>query len=61
MKKLLLLFITATAINISAQESVVLRYNYQKGDTYQIKILMSQDMGVVMSQKTASIMTQKNH
>ena len=59
MKKLLLLFIVAIAVNVSAQESVVLRYNYQKGDTFQIKMLMSQEMGAIMSQKTGSIITQK--
>lgn len=49
MKKLLLLFVMAFAINISAQESVLLRLNYTKGDTYLMNMKMSQDMGTVMS------------
>ncbi|MHB0754134.1 DUF6263 family protein [Polaribacter sp. M15] len=59
MKKLVFLLIAVITVNLAAQESVVLRYNYKKGDIYQIKMLMSQDMGAVMSQKTGSIMTQK--
>tara|TARA_R110002049_G_scaffold82223_8_gene209305 strand:+ start:8871 stop:9605 length:735 start_codon:yes stop_codon:yes gene_type:complete len=45
MKKLLFLFVLATTINVSAQESVLLRVNYKKGDAYLVKIDQSQKMG----------------
>jgi hypothetical protein len=59
MKKILLLFIVTITYTISAQESVLLRYNFKKGDVYKIKIMMSQEMGTVMSQKVGSILIQK--
>ena len=59
MKKLVLLFITAITIGVSAQESVVLRYNYKKGDIYEIKMKMTQEMGAIMAQTTNTVMSQK--
>lgn len=59
MKKILLLFIVSIALNVSAQESVVLRYNYNKGDVYEIKMKMTQEMGAIMAQTTNTIMSQK--
>tara|TARA_R110002126_G_scaffold124451_4_gene266548 strand:+ start:56805 stop:57539 length:735 start_codon:yes stop_codon:yes gene_type:complete len=59
MKKLVLLFITAITIGVSAQESVVLRYNYKKGDIYKIKMKMTQEMGAIMAQTTNTVMSQK--
>ena len=49
MKKLIILFVMALAMNVSAQESVLLRLNYKKGDSYMMKMKMSQDMGTMMS------------
>ncbi len=49
MKKLLILFVMAFAINVAAQESVLLRLNYKKGDTYEMSVNVSQDMGTMMS------------
>ncbi len=46
MKKLLILFVMAFAINVAAQESVLLRLNYKKGDTY----LMTMKQSVTSSQ-----------
>jgi hypothetical protein len=49
MKKLLVLFLVVSA-NISlAQESVLLRLNYEKGATYDVAMKMSQEMGTMMS------------
>ena len=59
MKKLVLLFITAITLGVSAQESVVLRYNYKKGDIYEIKMKMTQEMGAIMAQTTNTVMSQK--
>lgn len=41
MKKLLILFVMAFAINVAAQESVLLRLNYEKGDIYVMSIKQS--------------------
>ena len=49
MKKLIFLFVLTLAINSSAQESTLLRLNYEKGSTYDVSMKMSQDMGTVMS------------
>ena len=38
MKKLLFLFVLITAINVSSQESVLLRVNYKKGDVLDVKM-----------------------
>ncbi|WP_397446126.1 DUF6263 family protein [Polaribacter sp. R77954] len=59
MKKLVLLIITLIAVNLTAQQSVVLRYNYKKGDVYEIKMKMTQEMGDVMAQTTNMVMSQK--
>jgi len=49
MKKLLILFLVIYA-NISvAQESVLLRLNYEKGATYDVSMKMTQNMGAIMS------------
>lgn len=49
MKKLLILFLVISA-NISlAQDSVLLRLNYEKGATYGVSMKISQDMGAIMS------------
>jgi len=49
MKKLVLLFFVVSSTITLAQESVLLRLKYQKGDVYQAKMTMSQNMGTVMS------------
>lgn len=59
MKNVLLLFVAIVSINLAAQESVILRYNFKKGDVYQIKMKMTQEMGAVMAQTTNTIMSQK--
>lgn len=38
MKKLFILFVIAFTVNASAQESVLLRFNYKKGDVYKTEI-----------------------
>ena len=49
MKKLILLLFVVSA-NISlAQETVLLRLNYEKGAAYDVSMTMSQDMGAIMS------------
>ena len=49
MKKLILLLFVVSA-NISlAQETALLRLNYEKGASYDVTMNMSQDMGAVMS------------
>lgn len=45
MKKLLLLFVFSIAFNSVAQESVLLRANYKKGETYLVNLDQSQSMG----------------
>ena len=45
MKKLLFLFVLVTAINVTSQESVLLRANYKKGDVLEVKMEQSQNMG----------------
>lgn len=45
MKKLLMLFVVATTLNVSAQKSVLLRANYAKGDVFKVTQDVSQDMG----------------
>lgn len=49
----------AFAINVSAQESVLLRINYTKGDKYTVNMKMSQDMGTVMSMDMNMKMSQE--
>lgn len=45
MKKLLILFLVATTFNVVAQQSVLLRANYNAGDTYLMTMEQSQKMG----------------
>ncbi|WP_088323226.1 hypothetical protein [Polaribacter tangerinus] len=45
MKKLLLLFVLISSLTLTAQESVLLRLNYQKGDSYTMNVEQSQNMG----------------
>jgi len=59
MKKLLILFVMAFAINVTAQESTLLRLNYKKGDSYIMNMKMSQDMGTMMSMDMAINISQK--
>ena len=59
MKKLLILFVMAFAINVAAQESVLLRLNYKKGDSYVMKMKMTQDIGEAMSMDMNMTMSQK--
>ena len=58
MKKILFLFIVAITLQATAQESVLLRYNYKKGDVYEIKMTMKQEVGAFMAQTTKLLMTQ---
>ncbi len=47
MKKLFTLFILAMSMSVYAQESVLLRLNYQKGDKYRVKAVMKQTMSMM--------------
>ncbi|SDR78414.1 hypothetical protein SAMN05216503_0892 [Polaribacter sp. KT25b] len=49
MKKLLVLFLVVSSTISFAQESVLLRLNYNKGDVYNAQMTMSQEMGTMMS------------
>ncbi len=49
MKKLLVLFVTLSVSVLTAQESVLLRLNYEKGATYGTTMIIKQEMGTVMS------------
>jgi len=49
MKKLLFLFLVISVSFITAQESVILRLNYENGATYNVSMNMSQNMGTIMS------------
>jgi hypothetical protein len=49
MKKLLILFLVISANLIQAQDSVLLRLNYEKGANYGVSMEISQEMGAVMS------------
>ena len=59
MKKLLILFVMVISIQVSAQESVLLRLNYKTGETYMMDMKMSQDMGTMMSMDMTLKMNQK--
>lgn len=59
MKKILILLAMAFAINVAAQESVLLRLNYAKGENYAVEMKMSQDMGTMMSMDMKIQMTQE--
>ncbi|KGL63938.1 DUF6263 family protein [Polaribacter sp. Hel1_85] len=49
MKKLLILFLVISANLSVAQDSVLLRLNYEKGVTYDVSMKISQEMGTMMS------------
>lgn len=49
MKKLLVLLLVVSSTISFAQETVLLRLNYAKGDVYNAKMTMSQEMGTMMS------------
>lgn len=49
MKKLLILFLVISANFSLAQDSVLLRLNYEKGANYGVSMEISQNMGAVMS------------
>tara|TARA_B110000091_G_scaffold213393_1_gene262634 strand:- start:155 stop:883 length:729 start_codon:yes stop_codon:yes gene_type:complete len=54
MKKLLVLLLVVASTIATAQESVKLRLNYKKGDTYKMNMLMTQSssvMGMTMNMK----------
>lgn len=62
MKKLVILFVMAFAINVSAQESVVLRLNHKKGDVYSMIMKqsvttpqMDLDMNMTASMKVTDV------
>lgn len=58
MKKILFLLFAVIAFNVTSQENVLLRYNFKKGDVYEIEIKMTQEVGVFMAQTTGLVMTQ---
>lgn len=58
MKKLLVLFIVMLTLSSNAQE-VLLRYNTQKGDVYEAKMIMKQEVGAFMATTTETLMTLK--
>jgi hypothetical protein len=49
MKKLLVLFLVVSTTISFAQETVLLRLNYEKGDVYNAQMSMTQEMGTMMS------------
>ena len=49
MKKLVVLFLVISATISSAQDPVLLRLNYEKGESYSVSMNMSQEMGTMMS------------
>lgn len=59
MKKVLILFVMAIAMNVTAQESVLLRLNYKSGDSYLMNMKMSQDVGTMMSMDMNMKMSQE--
>ena len=46
-KTAITLMLFVFTISVTSQESVLLRYNYKKGDKYQMSMTMKQDMGVL--------------
>ena len=49
MKKALLALLLCVSTLAFSQDKVLLRLNYEKGDKYEVKTVMSQDMGEVMT------------
>lgn len=58
MKKIVFLLVTAFTLTLTSQESVLLRYNFKKGDVYEVKLKMNQEVGTFMAQTTNLVMTQ---
>jgi len=46
MKKIFVLFVFAVSVQVFAQESALLRVNYNKGDVYEIKMIQQQSTGI---------------
>ncbi|WP_439131928.1 DUF6263 family protein [Polaribacter sp.] len=59
MKKLLVLFLTLYVNVFTAQESVVLRMNYEKGAVYENTMTIKQEMGAAMSMGMTIIVDSK--
>ncbi|QOD61898.1 hypothetical protein H9I45_05510 [Polaribacter haliotis] len=59
MKKLLILFVLVATFNVAAQETVLLRLNYAKGDTYKTNMKVTQNVGVAMSSTIMMTMNQE--
>ena len=49
MKKLVLFFLVISVNMSVAQEAVLLRLNYENNATYSTKMIVSQEMGAMMS------------
>lgn len=49
MKSFICLFLMMSSLFVSAQESVLLRYNLKKGDKYEVEMNMKQDLAPIMS------------
>lgn len=49
MKKILLALLLCVGTLAFSQEKVLLRLNYEKGDTYEVKMTMNQNMGEMMT------------
>lgn len=48
-KKIVTVFLLVASVSIAAQESVLLQYNFKKGDQYLIEMNLKQDMAPIMS------------
>ncbi|WP_159950546.1 DUF6263 family protein [Polaribacter septentrionalilitoris] len=61
MKKLLVLFLVTVSFAVQSQdqESVLLRFNYNKGDSYIINMTLNQEMGALMASDMNFVMSQK--
>lgn len=57
MKKILTLLVFAITFSTVAQEEVLLRLNYKKGDTYLFKVNMEQDMGMMQMTMNMNMQT----
>ena len=49
MKNFICLFLVMSSLFVSAQESVLLRYNLKKGDKYEVVMNMKQDLAPIMN------------
>ena len=52
-KKIVCLFLLVTTISVFAQESTLLRYNFNKGDKYAVEMTIKQKMGTFMNMDIA--------